>query len=99
MPDLDLDPRYRQIALAIVRGRMPVGNVVAFGSRVSGTNRPASDLDLMLFPPERLSALTIGALLEDFMESSLPMHVDVVDGSAADPAFVRAALATSVRLD
>ncbi len=66
--------------------------VVAFGSRVTGEARTWSDLDLMLLTQSPLAAPALADLREEFMVSDLPISVDVIDASRADPAFVEAAL-------
>ena len=59
----------------------------AFGSRVIGTARAQSDLDLALVGPARLDRRTLGNLREAFQESDLPMQVDLVDWHAISKEF------------
>lgn len=49
----------------------------AFGSRVQGTHKTFSDLDLCV--KEELSDLTKGDLEEEFEESMLPFKVDIIE--------------------
>jgi type I restriction enzyme S subunit len=56
---------------------LPSTQVWAFGSRVKGTSRANSDLDLVVFSTsDQISA--VNALKEAFDESSLPFSVDVL---------------------
>jgi predicted nucleotidyltransferase len=48
----------------------------AFGSRVKGTARPLSDLDLCIKDPIHKSVLV--KILEEFEESDLPFKVDII---------------------
>ena len=52
--------------------------VIAFGSRVTGSSRPFSDLDLCLKGTPRLSDLEMAELRERFQESNLSIKVDLV---------------------
>ncbi len=55
---------------------LPGVRVWAYGSRVKGTSRPDSDLDLAVFAaPEEQPA--VSALREAFEESNLPFRVDL----------------------
>lgn len=48
------------------------------GSRAKGNYKPGSDIDLAVMN-EGLAPRTIGKLLTDFEESSLPYAIDIVD--------------------
>ena len=52
-----------------------IGMVGLFGSRATGAWRPESDIDLVLYGP--LSGADLDRIRTLFMESSLPMPVDV----------------------
>ena len=53
-----------------------IDQVVLFGSRASGTFRPSSDIDLALYGP--IEEKDVDRLHTLFMESDLPVRVDVV---------------------
>ncbi len=53
--------------------------VYVFGSRLKGTHRPFSDLDICLKGTEKLSASTIGMLREELSQSDIPYKIDLVD--------------------
>lgn len=65
------------------------GRAFAFGSRVRGTARRFSDLDLVIQAEHPLDLERLGELRSAFSESDLPINVDVVDWSGLDPSFRR----------
>lgn len=73
---LDLTPAQRETLQSIVEKHLPNATVWAYGSRVKGTSRPTSDLDLVVFtPPDR--ARDVSQLREALEESSFPFRVDL----------------------
>lgn len=60
-----------------------------FGSRVTGTSRRYSDLDLALKGEEPLNLDMLNRLKDGLSDSDLTVKVDLVDLRAADPAFRR----------
>lgn len=73
----------------ILRAAAPGARCLAFGSRVAGTHRRHSDLDVLV---RAEAALPLGVLSrpeEEFAESDLPFSVDVVDWHRVAPAFRR----------
>ena len=69
------------IVRAILAEHVPEAEVWAFGSRVTGTARPFSDLDLVVAAGGPLGLDALAALKEAFTDSVLPWKVDVVDWS------------------
>ena len=66
----------KRILDAILTAIVPGIRLWVYGSRVKGTARPTSDLDLVLFlPAGRLAQLAV--LREALEESSLPFRVDL----------------------
>ncbi len=59
----------------------------AFGSRVDGSARRYSDLDVALVWDRPLDFDTMAALAEALSESDLPFTVDLVDAALLAPAF------------
>ena len=57
----------------------------AFGSRVKGTQKTFSDLDLCFMEP--ISSVILAHIREDFEESNLPFTVDLVDWNMCDEIF------------
>lgn len=73
---LDMEDRHRGILEALLRKHLPGVEAWAYGSRIKGTARPASDLDMVVFAtPEQARA--VADLRESFEESNLPFRVDL----------------------
>lgn len=85
---LDLAPHYLQTILQILQQHLPnQSNVWVFGSRVTGTAKKFSDIDLLIDAAEPLSLGLMARLAYDFEESDLPYKVDLVDWTAIDESF------------
>lgn len=84
---LDISSEHLIIVQQILRQQVPSCEVWAFGSRVKGTAKPFSDLDLVIMSQQPLSLALMASLQEAFSESDLPWKVDVVDWSTTSPEF------------
>lgn len=73
--------------LPILWKHLPGAAVWAFGSRVRGTARKFSDLDLAIDAGRRIDLRTLAVLDQDLSDSDLPIRVDVGDMAAMSPAF------------
>ena len=62
-------------------------DVWAFGSRVAGSAKEFSDLDLVIIGEKPLSIAVHANLVDDFSESDLPYNVDVIDWATTDASF------------
>lgn len=89
MAELDFTPEQLAIVREILAKHLPDREVRAFGSRVSGTAKKFSDLDLVVMGDDPVPLSILSALEEAFSESDLPFKVDVVDWAAADENFRR----------
>ena len=67
--------------------QVPQAQVFAFGSRVNGKPRKYSDIDLAIALPQPLGLRRLRQLKDAFEDSDLPICVDIVDWSLADPDF------------
>ncbi len=86
---IDLAPDQLRTVRRIVRLFVPECEVRVFGSRVTGTARRHSDLDLAVVGPTALDWRRLEALRDAFSSSDLPFLVDVVDWHAVSPEFRR----------
>lgn len=86
---IDITPEERAIVLRILNEIVPDRDVRAFGSRVTGTAKPFSDLDLAVMGEEPLPLETRAQLEEAFSASDLPWKVDVLDWESIDNVFQR----------
>lgn len=73
--------------LRILQHHLPQAQVWAFGSRVKGTARQTSDLDLCIDNGAPLPLETVAHLRDAFAESNIPYRVDVLDWYAAGAEF------------
>ncbi|MBS1939036.1 MAG: nucleotidyltransferase domain-containing protein [Bacteroidetes bacterium] len=86
---LDLPADQLAIVRAILAEHVPHANVWAFGSRVLGTAKRFSDLDLAVEDKKELSISTWGNLHHAFQESDLPISVDILDMRTVKQPFKR----------
>jgi len=82
---IDLDSKYVNEVKRILRRHVPHCEVLAYGSRVSGSARRYSDLNLAIIADESLDWRELDALRDAFAHSDLPIIVDVVDWNALTP--------------
>jgi len=76
MKKIDITAAQRKEVVALLTHYLPDTQVWAYGSRVLGTAKPSSDLDLVAFAsPDQASA--VADLKESFEESDLPFRVDL----------------------
>lgn len=61
--------------------------VRAFGSRVNGSAKGHSDIDVAVVAPNKIKRRTKMLLREAFEESDLPFRVDIIDYNAASDEF------------
>ena len=58
---------------------IPNYKVIIFGSRVTGTAKPYSDIDMAVISKDGLDKNKLWELREAFEESDLPFRVDILD--------------------
>lgn len=69
-----------------------------FGSRATGTARVYSDVDIAVIGNMPVDLSIIACVNEDLENSSLPVHVDIVDFSRVSDDFKRTASKTMIPL-
>ena len=84
---IDVAPRHMRTIRYILARHVPGCEVRAFGSRVCGTARDYSDLDLAVVGEKKLDFDTMRLLKEAFEESNLPFRVDLLDWHALSANF------------
>ena len=84
---LDVSIEHLKIIQEILKRYMPDHTVWAFGSRVKGTARKTSDLDLCILGSEPLSFYQLAELQDALSLSSIPYRVDIVDWMSITPEF------------
>ncbi len=73
---INLDTQQQSIVRSILHQHIPHATVWAFGSRVSGSARHTSDLDLTVISPIDTPALL--TVREAFSESDLDIKIDII---------------------
>jgi len=73
---VDLTSQQRQVILSLLNTYLPGIEVWVYGSRIKGTTRLSSDLDMVVFSLPDQSA-DLFQLREAFDESDLPFRVDL----------------------
>ncbi|MBA4382043.1 MAG: hypothetical protein C0406_05700 [Sideroxydans sp.] len=86
-PPIDLKPRDWEIVRDILARHVPQYEVWAFGSRTKGTAKEYSDLDLAIITDEPMGLPLSATLADEFVESDLPIKVDVVDWASTGDTF------------
>jgi type I restriction enzyme, S subunit len=87
MPPIGIRPELWEIVRDILRKHVPQYEVWAFGSRIKGTTKPYSDLDLAIISDAPLPLKVRAGLADDFSDSDLPWRVDVVDWATTSTTF------------
>ena len=86
---IDLRPDHLALVKQILVQCVPGCEVRALGSRVRGTAKDHSDLDLALVGAGPIGPGRVNCLQEVFEESDLPFRVDVLDWRAVSDEFRR----------
>ena len=88
---LDMQPQHLALLRELLQQHLPHAEVWAYGSRVNGNGHEASDLDLVVRQPLDLKQETpqLGEMREAFVESNLPIRVEVVDWARVPASFHR----------
>lgn len=84
---IDLKENHLREVMDILSRHVPACDVWAYGSRVKGTAKPWSDLDLVVMGATRLESRRLFDLQEAFQESSLPFRVEILDWHAVSTEF------------
>ena len=86
-PVIDLKPHDWDEVQRILRSCVPEYEVWAFGSRVKGTAKTYSDLDLAIISALPLPLARMAELRQALDDSDLTIKVDVVDWAQTTPRF------------
>lgn len=84
---IDLNNRDWCEVKRVLKECVPEYTVWAFGSRVTGTEKTYSDLDLAILTDRPLSFERMATIRDAFDESDLPIRVDIVDWAATSASF------------
>lgn len=87
IPDIAITPAQWKIVFDILQKHVPNKEIFAFGSRARHTEKPYSDLDLIIVSDSSLPLSQLAAIEHAFSESDLPFKVDIIDSTAITPQF------------
>ena len=94
-----LDETQLTLVKRVLRTYVPNQRVAAFGSRVQGTAKEFSDLDLILLGDEPVEPDVLSDLRDAFAESNLSISVDVLEWSSLSSSFRRVIERTPLEID
>lgn len=95
---INLDKTQLTLVKQILRAHLPERRIAAFGSRVQGTARQFSDLDLVVLGDELVASDVLSDLRYALAESDLSISVDVVEWATLSPSFRRVIERTPVAI-
>jgi predicted nucleotidyltransferase len=84
---INISPEYLEMIRRILTAHVCDCEVRAFGSRINGTAKDHSDLDLAVVASDKMERRTKMLVKEAFEESDLPFRVDIVDYNAISDEF------------
>ena len=89
MASIDLRSEWLAIIHHILATHLPEAEVLAYGSRVTGTAHDGSDLDLVVRNPHKpmIPVHNLGEFRDAFSESNLPILVDILDWARIPDSF------------
>lgn len=89
MNKLSIRAEWLDMIRQILAAKLPEVEVLAYGSRVTGTAHEGSDLDLVARNPIKpnVSVGNLGPVRDAFTESTVPILVDILDWSQIPDSF------------
>ena len=76
---IDLTPEVLALLKELITEYVPECEIRVFGSRIHGTAKPYSDIDIALKCSHPIDRQTMNRLKEALQESTLTIRVDVLD--------------------
>lgn len=86
---IDLSPEALSLLKQLITAHIPKCEIRVFGSRVNGTAKPYSDIDIAVKCTEPIERKKLNRLKEALQESTLPIRVDVLDWYSISEEFRR----------
>lgn len=84
---IDVSLSELTIIKKILNKQVPTCEVRVFGSRVKGSKKKYSDLDLAIVCPTKIPREKMHQIKAEFEESELPFRVDILDWQALSKSF------------
>lgn len=86
---IDLSPEHIALLKQLITKHLSDCEIRVFGSRIHGTAKPYSDIDIALKCGSQIDRKTMSRLKESLQESTLPIRVDVLDWESISEEFRR----------
>lgn len=87
---INITPEQQDEITRYCKAIVPEAEIFAYGSRVTGTAKPSSDLDLALKAETTINPEHIFQLENTLKNSFLPFRVEVIDLNSIDAGFLNA---------
>ena len=84
---IDIKNKHLDLVKKILQEHVPGVPVWIFGSRIKGTAKTYSDLDLVIIDQHKMPIENYFKIKDAFEESTLPYRVDVLDWHRISPSF------------
>lgn len=84
---IDVSDEQLEVVCRLLSRHVPEREVMAFGSRTTGSADRYSDLDIAIMGDEPIGFERLALLKDAFAESDLPFRVDVLQWCRTSPAF------------
>ncbi|WP_298691746.1 nucleotidyltransferase family protein [uncultured Sulfuricurvum sp.] len=84
---IDLSTENLTLLKKIISEYIPECEIRVFGSRVNGTAKPYSDIDIALKCGSPIDRRTMSRLKEALQESTLPIRIDILDWNSISEEF------------
>ena len=93
---IELTQEQQRVVREILSRIIPGRRVLVVGSRITGTAKPYSDLDLAIMGDNPITVRTLRRLRDAFDDSGLPFQVDLVDWAATGEDFRKIIMQSAV---
>jgi predicted nucleotidyltransferase len=84
---IDIKEKYFDLLKEILKRHVPEYEIRVFGSRIKGTAKNHSDLDIALVGKEKISYKTLNCLKNDLDDSDIPFNIDILDWNSINENF------------
>ena len=79
---IDQIVEYKDALIFVIKKYIPRGEIYLFGSRAMGTQRPSSDIDLVIKTDAVIDHHILNLIKEEIETLNIPFFIDIVDYNA-----------------
>lgn len=84
---IDLQDSYRKQIIEAVNRHLSEAEVLIYGSRVKGTAKPYSDVDIIIKSNRRINESVLADIRDELSDSDIPYIIDLSDWHSLSDAF------------